>query len=136
MCSPLAIKSCSLPCPHLPHSDLHPALQISTFVHFLFIFSVVLERVALNIKCAIIVIRGEGAGAEHGVICTGGPHFLQANLPHYCSSILSFIHLLDLCLLSVAGLKTRPEWPPRETLRHIGGPSGSILSPGTLSLLR
>lgn len=95
----------------------------------------VLERVALNIKCAIIVVMGEGAGAQRGVICTG-PHFLQANLPRYPSSIFSFIPLLDLCLLSVAGLKTQPEWPPRGTLRHIGGPSGSILSSGTLSLLK
>lgn len=95
----------------------------------------VLERVALNIKCAIMVAMGEGARAQRGVIWTG-PRFLQANLPRYCSSIFSFIHLLDLCLLSVAGLTTRPEWPPRGTLRHMGGPSGSILSPGTLSLLR
>lgn len=45
----------------------------------------VLERVALNIKCVIIIVMGKpegGGGAEAGVICKG-PGFLQANLPHY-----------------------------------------------------
>lgn len=125
---PLAIKSCSHPCPHLPgsHSCTWP-LQISTFVHFLFIFSVVLERLALNIKCVIIIVMGKseegGRGAEGAVICKG-PHFLQANPPHYrrashCSFIESFIHLLYLYLLSVAGLKRQPEWQPGGTLRAI-----------------
>jgi hypothetical protein len=68
-------------------------------------------------------VRGRGSGAEGAVICKG-PHFLQANPPHYrrashCSFIESFIHLLYLYLLSVAGLKRQPEWQPGGTLRAI-----------------